>query len=89
MKKTIKLGKIKMKVLDDSRMMTIQIDLGRSKGAKDTETRIIYDSIEEKHKPFLDEVLLDIQDKKAIGLHITIDKMSKKKFKKIPGITNL
>jgi len=61
----------------------IQINFGRYKRGKEIDTWPIYNAIDEKHKPFLDEVLLDIQDKKAIGLHITVDKMSKKKLRKI------
>lgn len=79
----IKLGKLKIRLLEVPNSSRIHINFGRYKKGRKIDTWTIYNSIYEKHKPFLDEMWLDIQNKKAIGLNITLDKMLKRKSKKL------
>jgi len=52
----------------------MQLNFGRYKRGRKIDTWTLYDSISEKHKPLHDEIWLDIQNKKAIGMSITLDK---------------
>lgn len=72
--KTIKFGRVKIKLLEMPRSIRMQLDFGRYKKGRKVDTWTIYDAISEKHKSPGDEVWLDIQNKKAIGMSITIDR---------------
>jgi len=52
----------------------MQVNFGRYKKGRKIETRTIYDAISEKHKMLHDEIWLDVQGKKAIGMNISLDK---------------
>ena len=73
-KKTVKFGKMKIKLFESPESLTMQVDFGRYKKGRKIETRTIYDAISEKHKMLHDEIWLDVQDKKAIGMNINLDK---------------
>ena len=72
--KTIKFGKVKIKFLETPYSLTIRLNFGRYKKGKKIDTWTIYDAILEKHKSPGDEIWLDIQNKKAIGMNITMDR---------------
>ena len=72
--KIIKFGKIKIKLFESPKFLMVQLNFGRYKKGRKIDTWTLYDAISEKHKPIGDEVWLDIQNKKAIGMSITIDK---------------
>lgn len=71
--KTIKFGRMKIKLFDSSNFTMMQLNFGRYKKGRKIDTWTLYDAISEKHKPMHDEIWLDIQNKKAIGMSITID----------------
>lgn len=73
--KTIKFGRVKIKLLETPRSIRMQLNFGRYKKGRKIDTWTIYDAISEKHKPIGDEIWIDIQNKKAIGMNITLDKM--------------
>lgn len=73
--KTIKIGKIKVRLSESPEFSMIQLNFGRYKKGKKIDTWTLYDAIAEEHKPAGDEVWLDIQNKKAIGMNITLGKM--------------
>lgn len=73
-RKTLKFGSVKIKLLETPRSVRMQLNFGRYKKGKQIDTWTIYDAISEKHKPIGDQIWLDIQNKKAIGMSITIDK---------------
>lgn len=52
----------------------MQLNFGRYRKGKKIDTWTLYDAISEKHKPMCDEIWLDIQNKKAIGMSIRLDK---------------
>jgi len=52
----------------------IQLNFSRYKKGRKIDTLTLYDAISEKHKPLHDEIWLDIQNKKAIGMNIAIDR---------------
>lgn len=72
--KTIKFGNIKIKLFKSPKVSMMQFNFGRYKKGKRIDTRTLYDAISEKHKPLHDEIWLDIQEKKAIGMTVTISK---------------
>jgi hypothetical protein len=72
--KTIKFGQIKIRLFESAKFLTLQLNFGRYKKGKKIDTWTLYDAISEKHKPLHDEIWLDIQNKKAIGMSITLDK---------------
>mgnify|MGYP001573307497 CR=1 FL=1 len=73
--KTIRFGKIKIRLFESQKFLTMQLNFGRYKKSKEIDTWTLYDAISEKHKPMHDEIWLDIQNKKAIGMSIALDKM--------------
>lgn len=72
--KTIKFGRIKIKLFQSPKFSMMQLNFGRYKKGRKIDTWTLYDAISEKHKPMHDEIWLDIQNKKAVGMSITIDK---------------
>lgn len=72
--KTIKFGKIKIRLFESPKFLTMQLNFGRYKKGKKIDTWTLYDAISEKHKPLYDEIWLDIQNKRTIGMNITLDK---------------
>ena len=72
--KIIKFGKIKIKLFESPKFSMMQLNFGRYKKGRKIDTWTLYDAISEKHKPIGDEIWLDIQNKRAIGMSITIDK---------------
>lgn len=72
--RTIKFGKIKIKLFESPDFSMMQFNFGRYKKGKKVDTWTLYDAISEKHKPLHDEIWLDIQNKKAIGMSVTLDK---------------
>ena len=73
-KKTIKFGRIKIKLFQSPKFSMMQLNFGRYKKGRKIDTWTLYDAISEKHKPLHDEIWLDIQNRKAIGMNITIDR---------------
>ena len=72
--KIIKFGKIKIKLFESPKFSMMQLNFGRYKKGRKIDTWTLYDAISEKHKPMHDEIWLDIQNKKAVGMSITLDK---------------
>ena len=72
--KIIKFGKIKIKLFESPKFSMMQLNFGRYKKGRKIDTRTLYDAISEKHKPIGDEIWLDTQNRKAIGMNITIDR---------------
>lgn len=72
--KRIKFGKVKIKLLELPKSLTIQLNFGRYKKGKKIDTWTIYNAILEKHKSPGDEVWLDIQNKRSIGMSIMLNK---------------
>jgi hypothetical protein len=72
--KTIRFSGIKIRLFESQKFLTMQLNFGRYKKGRKIDTWTLYDAISEKHKPLHDEIWLDIQDKKAIGMSITVDK---------------
>jgi len=72
--KRIRFGGIKIRLFESPKFLTMQINFGRYKKDRKIDTWTLYDAISEKHKPLHDEIWLDIQNKKAIGMSITVDK---------------
>jgi hypothetical protein len=70
----VRLGKVRMRVFEMPDRFTIMLNFGRYKKRRKVDTWTIYNAITEKHKPAGDEIWLDIQDRRAIGLTITLDK---------------
>lgn len=66
---------MKIKLFGSPNFTTMQLNFGRYKKGRRIDTWTLYDAISEKHKPIHDEIWLDIQNKKAMGMSITIDKM--------------
>jgi hypothetical protein len=66
--KTIKFGGIKIRLFKSPKFLTMQLNFGRYKKGRKIDTLTLYDAISEKHKPLHDEIWLDIQNKKAIGM---------------------
>ena len=65
---------MKIKFFESPESLTMQVDFGRYKKGRKIETRTIYDAIFEQHKMLHDEIWLDVQGKKAIGMNISLDK---------------
>jgi len=61
--KTIKFGRIKIKLFESPKFSMLQLNFGRYKKGKKIDTWMG------------DEIWLDIQNKKAIGMNITLDRM--------------
>ena len=72
--KTIKFGRIKIKLFQSPKFSMMQVNFGRYKKGRKIDTWTLYDAIFEKHKSIGDEIWLDIQNKKAVGMSITLDK---------------
>ena len=72
--KIIKFGRIKIKLFQSPKFSIMQLNFGRYKKGRKIDTWTLYDAISEKHKPMHDEIWLDIQNKKAVGMSITLDK---------------
>ena len=72
--KIIKFGKIKIKLFESPKFTIMQFNFGRYRIGRKIDTWTLYDAISEKHKPMHDEIWLDIQNRKAIGMNITIDR---------------
>jgi hypothetical protein len=73
--KTVKFSGIKIRLFESPKFLTMQLNFGRYKKGKKIDTRTLYDAISEKHNPLHDEIWLNIQNKKAIGMSIIVDKM--------------
>lgn len=73
--KTVKFGKVKIKLLETPETVRMQFNFGRCKKDRKINTWTIYDAISEKHKPIGDEIWLDLQNRKAIGMMVTLDKV--------------
>lgn len=71
--KTIKIDDITIKYFKVSKSTRLLINFGRYKRGSRIDTRTIYDAIAEKHKTY-DDVWLDIQNKQAVGLQISLMK---------------
>ena len=72
--KKIRFGKLKIRLFESSVMVMVHFNFGRHKKGRKIDTRTLYDAIAEGHKLSTDEIWLDIQDKKAIGMNITLAK---------------
>jgi len=81
--KKLKLGKLRIRIFEMPNYSTIMFNFGRYKRHRKIDTWTIYSAIAKKHKPIGDEIWLDIQDKRAIGVTITLDKNHKSKRKKV------
>jgi len=71
--KTIKINNITIKYFKTDKSTRLLINFGRYKRGKRIDTCTIYDAISEKHKT-CDDVWLDIQNKQAVGLQISLMK---------------
>ena len=80
--KKIKFGKLRIRISKMPHCSTIMLNFGRYKRRRKVDTWTLYSGIAEKHKPLHDEVWLDIQDKQAIGMTITLDNDYKAKRRK-------
>ena len=77
--KIIRFDKLKIRLFESRKILLIQLDFGRYKKKRKIETLTLYDAISEKHKCIGDEVWLDVQDRKAIGVSISLEKGSNAK----------
>ena len=71
--KAIKIDDIIIKYFKVNKSTRLLINFGRYEKGRRIDTCTVYDAIFEKHKTY-DDVWLDIQDKQAIGLQISLMK---------------
>jgi len=71
--KTIKIDDITIRYFKANKSTRLLINFGRYKRGRRIDTCTIYDAIVAKHKTY-DDVWLDVQNKQAVGLQISLMK---------------